>query len=112
MRARSLHGNPDLYKRAEENLVQRAALPVKGLDVKSMLGDKAGDETLKAKPKVPPKPKAKAEAGAVLSAARVISANDSSIITNITNAKSRRSLNSASFGEPFKMLLRCPSGTV
>jgi len=63
-----LAGNPDLYKRAEENLKARAELPVKGLDVKSMLGDKAGDESLKAKPKVPPKPKAKA--GEVLSAAQ------------------------------------------
>lgn len=63
-----LAGNPDLYKRAEENLAQRAALPVKGLDVKSMLGEKAGDETLKAKPKVPPKPRVKGEK--VLSAAQ------------------------------------------
>lgn len=55
-----LASNPELYKKAEENLAQRAALPVKGLDVKSMLGEaKANDNTLKAKPKVPPKPKAK-----------------------------------------------------
>jgi len=65
-----LAGNPDLYKRAEENLKARAELPIKGLDVKSMLGDKAGDETLKAKPKVPPKAKSKADAAGVLSAAQ------------------------------------------
>jgi len=63
-----LAGNPDLYKRAEENLKARAELPIKGLNVAAMLGDKAGDESLKAKPKVPPKPKAKA--GEVLSAAQ------------------------------------------
>lgn len=65
-----LAGNQDLYKRAEENLAQRAALPVKGLDVKSMLGDKAGDESLKAKPKVPPKPRAAKADGAPISAAQ------------------------------------------
>lgn len=65
-----LSGNPDLYKRAEENLKARAELPIKGLNVAAMLGDKAGDESLKAKPKVPPKPRAKGEAGAVLSAAQ------------------------------------------
>ena len=64
-----LADNPDLYKRAEENLKARAELPIKGLDVKAMLGDKAGDETLKAKPKVPPKPRAKGDK-ATLSAAQ------------------------------------------
>jgi len=63
-----LSGNPDLYKRAEENLKARAELPIKGLNIAAMLGDKAGDESLKAKPKVPPKPRAKAEAKATLSA--------------------------------------------
>ncbi len=57
-----LAGNPDLYKRAEENLKQRAELPIKGLNVAAMLGDKAGDETLKAKPKVVPTPRKKGEA--------------------------------------------------
>jgi hypothetical protein len=56
-----LAANQDLYKRAEENLKARAELPVKGLSVASMLGERTGDETLKAKPKVPPKPKAKAK---------------------------------------------------
>ncbi len=64
-----LADNPDLYKRAEENLKARAELPIKGLDVKAMLGDKAGDETLKAKPKVPPKPRTKGDK-ATLSAAQ------------------------------------------
>lgn len=64
-----LAGNPDLYKRAEENLKQRAELPVKGLNVAAMLGERSSDETLKAKPKVPPKPKGKAK-DAVLSAAQ------------------------------------------
>ncbi len=65
-----LAGNPDLYKRAEENLKARAELPIKGLNVAAMLGDMAEDESLKAKPKVPPKPKAKGEAKATLSAAQ------------------------------------------
>jgi hypothetical protein len=56
-----LAGNQDLYKTAEENLKARAALPVKGLNVSAMLGERASDESLKAKPKVPPKPKAKAK---------------------------------------------------
>ncbi len=63
-----LAGNHDLYKRAEENLKQRAELPVKGLNINSILGERAGNEELKAKPKVPPKPKAKAKD--VLSAAQ------------------------------------------
>ncbi len=65
-----LSNNPDLYKRAEENLKARAELPIKGLNVAAMLGDKAGDESLKAKPKVPPKPRAKGETKATLSAAQ------------------------------------------
>lgn len=65
-----LAGNPDLYKRAEENLKARAELPIKGLNVAAMLGDKVNDETLKAKPKVVPKPRAKGEAREVLSAAQ------------------------------------------
>jgi hypothetical protein len=63
-----LKANSELYKKAQENLEQRAALPVKGLDVSSMLGERTGDESLKAKPKVPPKPKAKAK-DAIMSAA-------------------------------------------
>lgn len=62
-----LAGNQDLYKRAEENLKQRAELPIKGLNINTMLGERTTDETLKAKPKVPPKPRAK---GATLSAAQ------------------------------------------
>jgi len=65
-----LAGNADLYKRAEENLKARAELPVKGLNVATMLGERAGDEALKAKPKVPPKAKAKDGAKEVLSAAQ------------------------------------------
>lgn len=64
-----LKDNPDLYKTAEANLKARAELPVKGLNVGKMLGERTADETLKAKPKVPPKPKAKAK-DAVLSAAQ------------------------------------------
>jgi hypothetical protein len=56
-----LASNADLYKTAEENLKARAALPVKGLNVAAMLGERSGDESLKAKPKVPPKPKGKAK---------------------------------------------------
>lgn len=56
-----LADNASIYTKAEENLASRAAMPVKGLSVASMLGEKANDETLKAKPKVPPKPKAKAK---------------------------------------------------
>jgi len=63
-----LAGNQDLYKTAEENLKARAALPIKGLNVAAMLGERSGDESLKAKPKVPPKPKGKAKD--VLSAAQ------------------------------------------
>lgn len=63
-----LASNQDLYKTAEENLKARAALPVKGLNVAAMLGERSGDESLKAKPKVPPKPKGKAKD--VLSAAQ------------------------------------------
>jgi hypothetical protein len=63
-----LAANSELYKKAEENLAQRAAMPVKGLDVKAMLGEKAGDETFKAKPKVPPTPRKKGE-GKPISAA-------------------------------------------
>jgi len=67
-----LAANPELYKKAEENLKARAELPVKGLDVKHMLGEeKANDATLKAKPKVPPKAKAKATATAVVAGAKV-----------------------------------------
>ena len=64
-----LKDNPDLYNTAEANLKARAELPVKGLNVGKMLGERTADETLKAKPKVPPKPKAKAK-DAVLSAAQ------------------------------------------
>jgi hypothetical protein len=56
-----LAANPDIYKKAEANLAERSATPVKGFDLKKMLGTKADDESFKAKPKVPPKPKAKGE---------------------------------------------------
>jgi hypothetical protein len=56
-----LEANPDLLKKAEANLAERAATPVKGIDITKMLGAHATDETFKAKPKVPPKPKAKGE---------------------------------------------------
>jgi hypothetical protein len=56
-----LKANPGLYKKAEENLAERAALPVKGLDVGALLGDKKDNPDLKAKPKVPPKAKPKAD---------------------------------------------------
>ena len=58
-----LAANPDIYKKAEANLAERAATPVKGFDLKKMLGSRADSEELKAKPKVPPKPKAKGEKG-------------------------------------------------
>lgn len=54
--------NPELYKKAEANLAERAkeAETTKsgGIDIKALLGAKANDESLKAKPKVPPKPRA------------------------------------------------------
>lgn len=56
-----LEANPDLLKKAEANLAERAATPVKGIDLKKMLGAHADDEGMKAKPKVPPKPRAKGE---------------------------------------------------
>lgn len=56
-----LAANPDLLKKAEANLAERAATPVKGVDLKKLLGAHAEDEAFKAKPKVPPKPKAKGE---------------------------------------------------
>lgn len=56
-----LEANPDLYKKAEANLAERAATPVKGIDLSKMLGAHASDETFKAKPKVPPKPKTKGD---------------------------------------------------
>jgi hypothetical protein len=65
-----LASNSDLYKTAEENLKARAALPVKGLNVAAMLGERAGDADLKAKPKVPPKPRAKKGEGQPISAAQ------------------------------------------
>jgi len=65
---RVLADNPDLYKRAEENLKAVPNCP-SGLGCEAMLGDKAGDETLKAKPKVPPKPRSKGDK-ATLSAAQ------------------------------------------
>lgn len=56
-----LAGNPELYKKAEANLVERAETKVKGFDIKAMLGTRADDEELKAKPKVAPKPKKKGD---------------------------------------------------
>lgn len=56
-----LEANPDLLKKAEANLAERAAMPVKGINLSTLLGAHAGDESMKAKPKVPPKPKAKGQ---------------------------------------------------
>lgn len=54
-----LEGNPELIKKAEENLAARAGdmKGVKGLDIFALAGDKAKSEEVKAKPKVPPKKK-------------------------------------------------------
>lgn len=56
-----LAANPELLKKAEANLEERKATPVKGIDLKKMLGSMADNPEAKAKPKVPPKPKAKGE---------------------------------------------------
>src|SRR5258705_6118776 len=56
-----LAANTDLIKKAEANLAERAAAPVKGIDLKKMLGAHADDESRKAKPKGPPKPRAKGD---------------------------------------------------
>lgn len=56
-----LAANPDLLVKAEANLAERAAAPVKGIDLKKMLGTKADNAEFKAKPKTPPKPKAKGD---------------------------------------------------
>lgn len=56
-----LEGNPRLLKQAQENLDERAkeAKTTGGLDLTALFGEKASSEEVKAKPKVPPKPKAK-----------------------------------------------------
>lgn len=57
-----LEGNPRLVQQAEANLADRAqeAKKTGGLDLTSLFGAKAESEEVKAKPKTPPKPKAKA----------------------------------------------------
>lgn len=52
-----LEANPELVKKAEENLASRAGdmKAVKGLDIFSLAGEKAKSDEVKAKPKVPPK---------------------------------------------------------
>lgn len=52
-----LAANPELLKKAEANLEERKATPVKGIDLRKMLGAMADNPDAKAKPKVPPKPK-------------------------------------------------------
>jgi hypothetical protein len=58
-----LNGNPRLIQQAEVNLAERAQAAesggIKGLDIFALAGDKAKSDEVKAKPKVPPKPKAK-----------------------------------------------------
>lgn len=58
-----LEANPELIKTAEKNLEARAAEAkgVGGLDLTNMFGAKASSEEVKAKPKVPPKAKAKGD---------------------------------------------------
>lgn len=56
-----LERTPHLLKLAEQNLAKRAdeAKGTKGLDLKGLFGAKAESDEVKAKPKVPPKGKAK-----------------------------------------------------
>lgn len=58
-----LEGNPGLVAQAEKNLAERAgeASHTKGLDLTSLFGAKASSDEVKAKPKAPPKRKAKEE---------------------------------------------------
>lgn len=58
-----LEGNPRLIQQAEANLAERAAeaKTTGGLDLTALFGAKAASEEVKAKPKTPPKPKAKGE---------------------------------------------------
>lgn len=58
-----LEGNPRLIQQAEANLAERAqeAKKTGGLDLVGLFGDKAKSDAVKAKPKTPPKPKAKGE---------------------------------------------------
>lgn len=65
-----LEGNPRLIQQAEANLADRAqeAKKTGGLDLVGLFGDKAKSDEVKAKPKTPPKPKAKGEGKAPLSA--------------------------------------------
>lgn len=55
-----LEGNPRLYEQAKANLAERAAeaKSTGGLDLTALFGAKASSDEVKAKPKVPPKPKA------------------------------------------------------
>jgi hypothetical protein len=65
-----LEGNPRLIIQAQANLDERAveAKTTGGLDLTALFGAKASTEEVKAKPKTPPKPKAKGEGKAPLSA--------------------------------------------
>lgn len=58
-----LEANPELLKKAEENLASRAgdAQAAKGMDLTKLFGAKASSDEVKAKPKAPPKAKAKGE---------------------------------------------------
>lgn len=58
-----LEANPKLYDTARKNLEARAAetKAAGGVDLTTLLGAKAATEEVKAKPKVPSKPKAKGE---------------------------------------------------
>lgn len=58
-----LEGNPRLIQQAQANLDERATEAKKtgGLDLVGLFGAKAQSEEVKAKPKTPPKPKAKGE---------------------------------------------------
>lgn len=58
-----LEGNPRLVQQAEANLAERAAeaKTTGGLDLTALFGAKASSDEVKAKPKTPPKPKAKGE---------------------------------------------------
>ena len=56
-----LEGNPRLLEQAKANLAKRAeeAKSTGGLDLVGLFGEKAKSDEVKAKPKVPPKPRAK-----------------------------------------------------
>lgn len=58
-----LEGNPRLIQQAQANLDERAAeaKTTGGLDLTALFGAKASTDEVKAKPKLPPKPKAKGD---------------------------------------------------